>query len=162
MRPSQELFDFWRGWEKLRLVAYDDGGGVWTIGYGHTAGVKPGDTCTEEQAEAWMRDDAEDAATIVDQNVLPALAQYEFDGLTLFVANVGHGRADPDGRDGFVILRNGKPSTMLRRLNERNFFAAAEEFPKWNKQGNRILRGLIKRRAGERLVFEMGDYSARP
>ncbi len=152
----------WKGWEELRLVGYDDGGGVPTAGWGHTAGVKIGETYTLEQAEQWLRDDVEDAATIVDQNVVPALAQYEFDALTLFVGNVGHGRADPNGRDGFVILRNGKPSTMLRRLNERNFFAAAEEFNKWNKQGNRILRGLIKRRAAERRLFEMDDYTSRP
>lgn len=44
--------------EGLRLVAYQDGGGVWTIGYGHTRGVSLGDTCTEAQAEIWLIQDA--------------------------------------------------------------------------------------------------------
>ena len=40
--------------EACRLIAYQDGGGVWTLGYGHTAGVKPGDTCTMDQAKTWL------------------------------------------------------------------------------------------------------------
>jgi len=43
--------------ENCKLVAYPDSGGVWTIGYGHTAGVKEGDVCTVEQAEAWLIED---------------------------------------------------------------------------------------------------------
>ena len=42
------------GFEGCRLTAYQDSGGVWTIGYGHTAGVYAGKTCTEAQAEAWL------------------------------------------------------------------------------------------------------------
>lgn len=165
MKPSDALIDFLKGWEELRLAAYDDGGGVWTIGYGHTAGVKPGDTCTEAQADRWLVDDASEAAFIVDENVVPALTQNEADGLAAFVMNVGRGRPAKDGdpgRDGFVVLRSGRPSTMLRRLNEGNFYAAAEEFPKWNRQGNRVLAGLTKRRNAERAIFESADYRGRP
>lgn len=43
--------------EGCRLVAYQDGEGVWTIGYGHTAGVKPGDTCSQDEAEGWLVQD---------------------------------------------------------------------------------------------------------
>lgn len=48
------------------LVAYQDGGGVWTIGRGHTRGVKPGDTCTAEQSRAWLTEDA--TIALVDLN----------------------------------------------------------------------------------------------
>ena len=47
-----------RCFEGLRLEAYQDTGGVWTIGYGHTAFVKAGTTCTAEQAEDWLEQDA--------------------------------------------------------------------------------------------------------
>jgi lysozyme len=40
--------------ESCRLEAYQDGGGVWTIGYGHTKDVKEGDICTQQQAEDWL------------------------------------------------------------------------------------------------------------
>lgn len=43
--------------EGVRLKAYQDSGGVWTIGYGHTKGVKPGMTITKEQADAYLEQD---------------------------------------------------------------------------------------------------------
>lgn len=43
--------------ESCRLEAYQDGEGVWTIGYGHTRYVKAGDTCTLMQAAIWLADD---------------------------------------------------------------------------------------------------------
>jgi GH24 family phage-related lysozyme (muramidase) len=43
--------------EGLRTVAYQDGAGIWTINYSHTAGVRPGDTCVREQADTWRRED---------------------------------------------------------------------------------------------------------
>ena len=54
--------------EGLRLTAYPDpatSGAPWTIGYGHTRGVRPGDTCSREQAEAWFEQDWAEAARIV-------------------------------------------------------------------------------------------------
>jgi len=47
-----------RIFEGLKLSAYLDSGGVWTIGYGHTAGVVKGDICTEQQAEDWLSVDS--------------------------------------------------------------------------------------------------------
>ncbi|CCG40170.1 Lysozyme [Magnetospirillum molischianum DSM 120] len=52
--------------EGLRLVAYRCTAGVLTIGYGHTSGVCEGDTCTPEQAEAWLQNDVAAALTGLD------------------------------------------------------------------------------------------------
>ena len=41
----------------MKLTAFQDSGGVWTIGKGHTKGVTAGMTCTEEQAIAWFSED---------------------------------------------------------------------------------------------------------
>jgi lysozyme len=54
---SEDLLNFLKDQEDLRLKAYKDPGGVWTIGYGHTADVKPGQTCTVGQAELWLDSD---------------------------------------------------------------------------------------------------------
>lgn len=160
MNYSDELVDFVKAWEGLSLTAYDDGGGVWTNGYGHTADVQPGDTCTREQAEKWLRDDLSEAASLVDEWFQPALAQEEFDALTSIVENVGPGRIG--GKDGIIWLKSGQHSTLLRRINERNFPAAAGEFLRWNRQGNRVVTGLSKRRKAEKAMFDDGDYSGRP
>jgi len=62
--------------EGLRLSAYQDSGGVWTIAYGHTEGVKQGDTCTVAQAEAWLAEDAAPLFTLVADKPLVAAAAY--------------------------------------------------------------------------------------
>lgn len=62
--------------EGLRLIAYQDSGGVWTIGRGHTLGVKKGDTCTVEQATAWFRTDAAPLFALVKDLPLLAAAAY--------------------------------------------------------------------------------------
>ena len=57
MKLSQNGVNFIKSHEALRLKAYQDSKGVWTIGWGHTKGVKPGDVITREQAEQFIRDD---------------------------------------------------------------------------------------------------------
>ena len=57
MRLSQNGVNFIKSHEALRLKAYQDSKGVWTIGWGHTKNVHPGDVITREQAEQFIRDD---------------------------------------------------------------------------------------------------------
>lgn len=54
--------------EGCRLISYQDGGGVWTIGYGHTAGADPGNTCTQAQADIWLIQDAGTAERELNNN----------------------------------------------------------------------------------------------
>jgi len=121
--------------EGCRLAAYPDVKGVWTIGYGHTACVKEGDTCTQEQALAWLMDDIRWAASTVNRLVKTNLNQNEFDALVDFVFNVGSG--------------NFATSTMLRKLNAGDLLGAAAEFDKWDMAGGQHVAGLLRRRQAE-------------
>lgn len=69
MKISDRGIDFIKGFEELRLKAYDDGVGVWTIGWGHTKGVKKGDVITIEQAEQFFRDDLAEFESFVNKHV---------------------------------------------------------------------------------------------
>ena len=149
--------DIIKRWEGLRLKAYPDpgtGGKPWTIGYGHTRNVKQGDTCTLDQALAWLAEDMADAYRIVDNAVTVPLTRQQRDALCSFVFNVGPGAKNV--KDGFVTLKNGKQSTLLRMLNAGNYTGAAAQFDRWNKAGGRILAGLVNRRKQEKALFLSG------
>lgn len=126
-------------WEGLRLEAYQDDGGVWTIGYGHTRGVKRGDTCTEIQAERWLRQDVRLAEEAVDGKVKVALTDNQFGALVSFTFNVGV--------EGF------RTSTLLKRLNKGDYESVPAQLMRWNKvtvNGKKVPnRGLTNRRSAE-------------
>jgi len=123
----------------LRLTAYQCSAHVWTIGYGHTAGVKPGDTITEGQAEQFLRDDLDQFEAAVYRLVNVTLSQHQFDALVSFTFNLGEG--------------NLKNSTLLKKLNAGDYSGAAEEFPRWNRADGRVVEGLTRRRLAERDMF---------
>ena len=79
--------------EGLKLRAYRDGNGIWTIGYGHTgAGHMPAVTCgqfeTQAQAEADLCGDLGDAEAAVTRLATVPMTQGEFDGLVAFARSV--------------------------------------------------------------------------
>ena len=126
--------------ESLRLKAYPDAGGVPTIGWGHTAGVKLGDTCTAGQAIAWLYADLDSSVAAVNRLVSVALTQGEFDALVDFTYNLGAGS-----------LEN---STLLRLLNAGDYAAAASELEKWDYACGKQCAGLVRRRLGEQQLFD--------
>lgn len=138
-------------WEGFEGKAYKDVVGIWTIGYGHTDGVKQGWVCTREQAEKWLIQDLESSERVVRQHVDVPLSQGMYDALVSFVFNVGPGAKDK--KDGFVTLKNGNRSTMLRKLNDSDYQGAADELPKWANADGKQFAGLVKRRAREREFF---------
>lgn len=140
MKVSQAGLELIKEFESCELTAYQDGGGVWTIGWGHTRGVKEGMTCTQEQADAWLREDTADAEEDVNLYVRGALKQGQFDALVSFVYNIGGSQF--------------RKSTLLRLLNAGQFKAAAKEFPKWRFDNGKEEKGLVRRRAAERKMFE--------
>jgi len=140
MHTSQRGLDLIKSFEGLRLTAYDDGVGVQTIGYGHTRGVKPGMTITEEQAVQFLREDLYSAERDIDRLVTVHLCQHQFDALASLVFNIG-GTAFRD-------------STLLRKLNAGDYAGAAAQFDRWVHGGGKILPGLVRRRAAERALFE--------
>jgi lysozyme len=140
MNISERGLELIREHEGCRLEAYQDSVGIWTIGFGHTRGVKQGDVCTAEEAAAWLADDVKTAENCVSGAVSVELTQGEFDALVSFTFNLG-----------CSALRN---STLLRKLNTADYDGAAAEFAKWNHAGGVVLAGLTARRQAEADRFE--------
>jgi lysozyme len=139
MQYSRDGLRLTESFESCRLVAYRDSKGVWTIGWGHTRGVKAGDTCTQAQADAWLLEDVQEAVTAVNRLVAVPLTQHQFDALVDFCFNAGQG--------------NFASSTMLRKLNARDYAGADAEFARWDMCGGAHLAGLARRRAAEASLF---------
>jgi lysozyme len=139
LKPSPWLVDFIKRYERFRPTAYpataaERAKGIWTIGYGHTKGVKEGDTCTMTQALEWIAADLHDAVALVLKLVSVALTQAQFDALVSLVFNCGPAPLQ---------------MTLGRKLNAADYAGAAAEFKKWDKQGGKELDGLEKRRVAE-------------
>ncbi|QCG92328.1 lysozyme [Azospirillum sp. TSH100] len=156
----QAAVDLAKQAEGLRLTAYPDpasGGDPWTIGYGHTGPDVHRDlTITADRAEQLLLADLDTAAAVVDRAVTVDLTDNQRAALTLFVMNVGAGRkakGKDAGKDGFVTLKSGQPSTMLRKLNLGDAAGAAAEFAKWTRGAGKVMPGLVKRRAAEAALF---------
>ncbi len=127
--------------EGLRLTAYQDSVGVWTIGYGHTGpDVQPGLTITQEQASALLPQDVAGAVAAVNRLVTVTLTQNQFDALVDFTFNEGQG--------------NLASSTLLRELNAGNTAGAAAQFLVWVYAGGVQVPGLVKRRQAEAALFQ--------
>lgn len=129
--------------EGCRLNAYQDSIGTWTIGYGHTLDVHPGQTITLQQAEDLLVGDVLWAERVVNQYVTVPLTQEEFAALVDFTFNLGSG--------------NFLKSTLLKLLNQGNYSAAANEFERWDKAGGVVVAGLLRRREAEAEEFMKGE-----
>jgi|GEM_PF-247884 len=134
--------------EGLRLTAYRDAVGIWTIGYGHTSMAGPptvteGMTITEAEAEAILAQDLD----IFERGVANALTvptnSDQYSAMVSFAFNVGVG-----------AFRN---STLLRKHNSRDFAGAAEEFLRWVFGNGQVLPGLERRRKAERALYLSED-----
>ena len=125
--------------EELRLSAYLDQRGIPTIGYGHTAGVKMGDTCTEEQADAWLEEDAQTATSGVEKSLQVSCNQNQFDALTSFTFNVGVGAE--------------AHSTLAKLMNAGDIQGTADQFLVWDHVNGVPNAGLLRRRQAERTLF---------
>ncbi|MCQ8103011.1 glycoside hydrolase family protein [Methylomonas sp. SURF-2] len=130
-----------RNFEGLKLEAYLCPAGVWTIGYGHTKGVKKGDKITEAEADKLLEQDLGQCGEQVEKHVRVPLHDNQFAALASFVFNAGVGS---------LIS-----STLLRRLNSGDYDCVPSELAKWvkalnPKTGKKVaLPGLVKRRAAE-------------
>jgi lysozyme len=144
MRTSQNGVDLIKHFEGVRLDAYQCSAGVWTIGYGHTRGVKPGARITEHDAERMLESDIESFERGVLRHVKVTLTQSQFDALVSFSFNVGLG----------ALVH----SALLRRLNAGDIIGAADQFLRWNKAAGKVLAGLVRRRAAERALFLGQDW----
>lgn len=137
-------------WEGLKLSAYQDSGGVWTIGYGHTGNVRPNDQITADRAEALLVDDLAWAEKAVATGVTVDLTDAQFAALVSFTFNVG--------AEAF------RKSTLRKRLNAGEYDAVPSELAKWNKvtvEGKKVVvPGLSNRRAAEAGLWVSGAHVA--
>lgn len=140
MKYSKQGVQLTENFEGCRLVSYQDSVGVWTIGYGHTHGVGPGQTCTQQQAEAWLIADTAWAEAFVNHVVNVTLTQGEFDALVDFTFNLGSGHFES--------------STLLSLVNQNDMADAAEQFERWDKAGGVVVAGLLRRRLAEKAEFQ--------
>jgi lysozyme len=132
--------DICKEFEGLRLEAYRCPAGVWTIGYGHTANVVPGQAMTEEQANATLELDLKLRATQLMLVVNKSVTDNQFQALLSFVFNLGIG--------------NLKGSTLLRKVNSNpEDKTIRDEFAKWVKGGGETLPGLVRRRKKEANLY---------
>lgn len=136
----------------VALVAYRCPAGVWTYGWGETDGVRPGDTCTKEQADQWLLEDLVERARRVRAACTIEPSPNELGALVSLAYNIGFG--DPKRHvPGFLT------STVLKQHNAGNKQAAARAFGLWNEgrnpdTGQRVeLRGLTIRRAQESALY---------
>ena len=140
MNYSKTGEELTKRFEGLKLSAYRDSVGVLTIGYGHTGpDVFEGQTITEEEADALLVQDTQDAVAAVNRLVTAALTQGQFDALVDFVFNLGAGRLEG--------------STLLELLNEGDYEGAAAQFERWSHAGGKVLAGLLRRRQAEADLF---------
>jgi len=125
--------------------AYRCPAGKWTIGWGHTKGVKSGMRATVDECDNMLMDDINEAAAVVRRHVNVPLSDYQFDALVSFVFNLGEG--------------NFRSSTLLKKLNKGLYDEVPEQIMRWNKA--RVdgvltpLRGLTRRRSAEAALFSM-------
>src|SRR5581483_5377672 len=141
MQISEEGLNLVKQSEGLRLSAYRDDAGVWTIGYGHTGhDVYEGLTITQEQAERLLNNDLLQTQLYVNHLVKVPLSQGMFDALVDWTFNFG--------------LVHLKESTLLRLLNSGEYAGAKAELLKWIHVGGRISEGLVRRRAAEAQLWD--------
>lgn len=136
MNPAIPLI---KEFEGCKLKAYKCPADVWTIGYGHTYGVKEGDEITQQEADRLLADDVNSFTAGVQRLVSSDINRNQLGALVSFAFNLG--------------LGNLRHSTLLKLVNAGDFVGAANQFPRWNKAGGKVLPGLTRRREAEKKLF---------
>ena len=133
MKTSDRGIALIKSFEGCRLTAYLCPSGVWTIGYGHTSGVKKGQVITLAQAESFLKSDLEKYEKYVIETGL-VLNQNQFDALVSFTYNCGNGN-------------------LKKLINGRTLPEIADAMLLYNKSNGKVLAGLTRRRQAERELF---------
>lgn len=150
MNVSKAGVDFIKRFEALKTVAYRDGGGIWTIGYGHAIKLPyemyfKDNPISPEIAENLLKEDLQFVERCIAHHVRIPLTQNQYDAIASFIFNVG--------------CRAFERSTFLYLLNLGNAEKAADQLLRWNKDNKKEVAGLTRRRKNEREMFLYGDYN---
>jgi lysozyme len=146
-KVNKETRDLIKEFEGLRLKAYLCPAGVWTIGYGHTKGVKQGDVITKELAEKYLDEDIAKYEAGVEKLLTRSATDGQFGAFVSLAFNLKNG------------IQKVKDSTALKRFNAGNIVGAAEALTWFNKARDPrtgkmvILPGLTRRRMSEKALF---------
>lgn len=124
--------------ETLQLEAYELGG-VWLIGYGHLMLEGEKDVITEEEADAFLREDLHWCEGAIERYVDVPVTLNEFSAMVAFCYNVGSGKT--------------RKSSIVKRVNIDDRPGAANAFLLWNRMNGVVMSALAKRRARERTLF---------
>lgn len=138
MKISKAGLDIIKRYEGCRLEAYKCPAGVWTIGYGHTKGVKRGMKITAAKAESYLKSDCKSSENAVNKYMKKYnFNQNQFDALVSFTFNCGAGNLK-------TLLDNGK----------RDIETISKKIPLYCKANGQTLAGLVKRRNSEKALFD--------
>ncbi|MGU3577269.1 lysozyme [Brucellaceae bacterium C25G] len=134
-------------WEGLKLTAYKDVAGIWTIGYGHTSAagapqVKQGMQITKAEASRILRSDLAKFEKRVSDLVKVPLSDNQYAVIVSFDFNTG-------------ALHK---STLLKKLNKGDYNAVPAELAKWVNAGGKRVQGLVNRRAAEAGLWAKGEF----
>ena len=140
MKTSQEGIDLIKHFEGCELESYRFSANVLTIGYGTTKNVVEGMKISQHQAEELLMKDLEEFEEYVEDLIDVKLDQHQFDALVAWTYNLGP--------------TNLKTSTLRKVLNKGAYDDVPEQMKRWNKAGGQVLKGLVRRRAAEALLFE--------
>ena len=144
MEINQAGLDLIKNFEGCKLTSYQDGAGIWTIGYGHTGiEIGPDQTINQDQADAFLASDVTVTSSRLNRLIIQDLNSNQFSACVVFAYNVGVGAF--------------RGSTMLTLINQGNYDAAAAEFPKWDKVAGTPCNGLLRRRLAEQALFIKPD-----
>jgi lysozyme len=124
--------------ETLQLEAYELGG-LWLIGYGHLMLEGEKDVITEEEADAFLRDDLHWCEEAIERYVQVPVTLNEFSAMVAFCYNVGSGKT--------------RGSSIVKRVNKEDRPGAANAFLLWNRMNGVVMKALANRRARERTLF---------
>lgn len=159
MKASSACINAVKHFEELKLIAYLCPANRWTVGYGHTQGVKKGLKVTEPEALTILLGDVCDYEDAVNKMLKIQVNQGQFDALICFAFNAG--------------ISALSTSTLMKKLNAGDLLGAAKEFPRWNKADGshngkdddndglidevgekQELAGITRRRNTEKALFE--------
>lgn len=135
MRASDTLIRHIKKSEACVLTAYQDSAGVWTIGYGHTRGVKKGDRINQMQADQYLADDLNTFVAAANK-VRRITRQGQFDAVVDFMFNCGVGNFDKSTLKSFI--ESGRATWEIQ-----------EQFLRWVYADGKKLGGLVSRRIWE-------------
>jgi GH24 family phage-related lysozyme (muramidase) len=125
-------------WEGLQTEAYRDIVGVWTVCYGETKGVQPGDSYSKAECDAMLAREIVSYEAALDRCLTAEVPLGMKIALVSWTYNVGPGAACR--------------STLVRKANAGDLVGACHELPRWNRAGGRVIRGLTNRRLSERAM----------